>query len=137
MNYVSSIQMIRPPTKVFLTDHKHKLDIFSRFNFLRVANPKNTFSYININYIRHKFESLKVMTGETKIYKTPLITQFKMPGFYTPHRLGVSSTKDGLFLTVKNHLPSRQLIIYAMPKDIQVIPFKVNLKKKKAVRGNL
>lgn len=131
MNYVSSIQMIRPPTKVFLTDHKHKLDIFSRFNFLRVANPKNTFSCININYIRHKFESLKVMTGETKIYKTPLITQFKMPGFYTPYRLGVSSTKDGLFLTVKNHLPSRQLINYAMPKDIQVIPFKVNLKKKK------
>lgn len=131
MNYVSSIQMIRPSTKVFLTDHKHKLDIFNRFNFLRVANPKNIFSCININYIRHKFESLKVMTGETKIYKTSLTTQFKMPGFYTPYRLGVSSTKGGLFLTVKNHLPLRQLINYAMPKDIQVISFKVNLKKKR------
>lgn len=66
-----------------------------------------------------------------KIQKTSPTTLFKMPGFYTPYRLGVSSTKGGLFLTVKNHLPSLLLTNYAMPKDIQVIPFKVNLKKKR------
>ena len=42
-NYVGSIQMISPPEKVFLIDHKHEPDIFNKFGSLRVANPKNNF----------------------------------------------------------------------------------------------
>ena len=42
----------------------------------------------------------------------------------------ISGRQGGLLVYIKSHLPSRRLTNYTTPKDIQVISFELNLRKK-------
>ena len=50
-----------------------------------------------------------------------------MPGYKTPYRLDVSDTSGDIMVYVKKGLPS--LFSFSIPKDIQIIPIKIRLKK--------
>ena len=106
---------------------------------LRMHNHSNiTLSYLNINSIRKRFDDLKLIVNEnvdilciaeTKIESFPT-AQFLLPG-YKPYRLDISDKQGGLLIYVKAHLPSRLLSNLISPKDIQAVPFELNLRKEK------
>ena len=103
--------------------------------------PNNViFSYLNINSIRNRFDNLKLIIDEhvdilcvleTKIDNSFPTAQFSWPGYHKPYRLIISDRRGGLLVYIKSHLPSRRLTNYSMPKDIQIIPFELNLRKEK------
>ena len=71
------------------------------------------------------------MIGETKLDSSFPESQFLIEGFQKPYRLDVTSRSGGLLAFVKSHLPSRQLLNFVLPKDIQIINFELNLRKEK------
>ena len=103
--------------------------------------PNNViFSYLNINSIRNKFHNLKLKIDEhvdilcvleTKIGNSFPTTQFSWPGYHKPYCLIISDRRGGLLVYIKSHLPSRRLTNYIIPKDIQIIPSELNLRKEK------
>ena len=48
-----------------------------------------------------------------------------------PYCLDISDRRGGLLVYTKSHLPSRSLISYATPKDIQIISLELNLRKRR------
>ena len=108
---------------------------------LRIHNHSNiTFSYLNINSIRKKFDDLKVIVyenvdilciAETKIDESFPTAQFLWSGYHKPYRLDISDKQGGLLIYIKAHLPSRLLSNHISPKDIQALPFELNLRKEK------
>ena len=48
-----------------------------------------------------------------------------------PYCLDISGRRGGLLGYTKSHLPSRYLISYATPKDIQIISLELNLRKRR------
>ena len=57
--------------------------------------------------------------------------QFLWSGYHKPYRLDISDKQGGLLIYIKAHLPSRLLSNHISPKDIQAIPFELNLRKEK------
>ena len=108
---------------------------------LRIHNHSNiTFSYLNINSIRKKLDDLKLIITEnvdilciaaTKIDESFPTAQFLWSGYHKPYRLDISDKQGGLLIYIKAHLPSRLLSNHISPKDLQAIPFELNLRKEK------
>ena len=108
---------------------------------LRIHNHSNIIlSYLNINSIRNKFDDLELMVNEnldilciaeTKIDQSFPTTQFLLPGYRKPYRLDISDKEGGLLIYIKAHLPSKLLSNHISPKDIQAVPFELNLRKEK------
>ena len=99
-----------------------------------------TFSHLNINSIRNRFESLKevvsnyvdiLVIAETKIDKSFPTAQFIIERFHKPLRLYISDKRGGLLVYVRPHLLSRQLTKFKITSDIQTIPCEVNTRKEK------
>ena len=108
---------------------------------LRIHNHSNiTFSYLNINSVRKTFDDLKLIINknvdilciaETKIDKSFPTAQFLLSGYYKPYRLDISDKQGGLLIYIKAHLRPRLLSNPISPKDIQAIPFELNIRKEK------
>ena len=108
---------------------------------LRIHNHSNiTFSYLNINSIRKKFDDLKLLINEkvdilciakTKIDESFPTAQFHLSGYHKHYRLDISVKRGALLIYIKARLPSRLLSNRISPKDIQAIPFELNLRKEK------
>ena len=58
-------------------------------------------------------------------------SQFLIPGFHEPMRLGIASKSSGMLVYIKSSLPSRIMSNFKLPENIQVIPFELNLRKEK------
>ena len=79
---------------------------------LRLDNPKNlTFSYLNINSVRNKFDSLQeivmgkvdtLIVAETKIDASFPTAQFSAEGYHKPYRLDVSEKTGGILVYVNS-----------------------------------
>ena len=54
-----------------------------------------------------------------------------LPGYHKTYRVGISDRKGGLLVSIKSHLPSRLLKNFDIPRNIQIIPFELNLRKEK------
>ena len=103
-----------------------------------MKNPKNIiFSYININYIRNKFDTLCDLISknedilsvtETKLDPSFPNLQFLIPGFHEPMRLDITAN---VVVYIKSSLPSRIMSNFKLPENIQVIPFEFNLRREK------
>ena len=112
----------------------------SHLHNLRSKNIVNIiFSYLNINSIRNKFESLcELVPGnvdilsiaETKLHPSFPNSQFLIPGFHKPLRTDVSSRRGELLVHIKFSLPSKMLTKFKLLNNIQIIPFEWNLKEK-------
>ena len=113
----------------------------SHLHNLRSKNIVNIiFSYLNINSIRNKFESLcELVPGnvdilsiaETKLHPSFPNSQFLIPGFHKPLRTDVSSRRGELLVHIKFSLPSKMLTKFKLLNNIQIIPFEWNLSKEK------
>ena len=103
-----------------------------------MKNSKNIiFSYININYIRNKFDTLCDLISknedilsvtETKLDPSFPNLQFLIPGFHEPMRLDITAN---VVVYIKSSLPSRIMSNFKLPENIQVIPFEFNLRREK------
>ena len=104
---------------------------------LRLDNPKNlTFSYLNINSVRNKFDSLQeivmgkvdiLIVAETKTDASFPTAQVLAERYQKPYRLDVSG-KSGVYLVYRNpSIPSRQLHCGNLNLSIQAVPFEINL----------
>ena len=71
------------------------------------------------------------MYCKTKIDESFPTAQFLLSGYHKPYRLDISDKQGGLLIYIKAHLPSRLLSNHISPKDIQEIPFELNLRKEK------
>ena len=116
-------------------------DVTSKLKSIRLKMPKNIIiSYININSIRNKIKNLEILISdlvdvltiaETKIDGSFSTPQFLLKNFKTPFRLDVSDRSGGLMTYIRADIPSRLLMEYKFPIDIQILPIELNLKKAK------
>ena len=72
-----------------------------------------------------------ICIAETKLDKSFPKSNFLMPGYKSPFRLDVSEYSGGLLVYIKDHIPSKELLKYHIPKDVQIISFEINLRKTK------
>ena len=72
-----------------------------------------------------------ICVAETKIDSSFPSSNFHIPGYRSPYRHDVSEHSGGLLVYIKDHIPSKQLTKYILPKDLQIIAFEVNLRKTK------
>ena len=108
---------------------------------VRLKHPKKVcLPHININSIRNKLDNLFEFTYglvyflavcETKLDSSFPTGQFNLPGFRTPYRKDLSAKSGGFLAYVNSNIPSKVLKIPDCPRDIQVIPVEINLKKRK------
>ena len=69
--------------------------------------------------------------SKTKLDSSFPTGQFNLPGFRTPYRKDLSAKSGGLLVYVNSNIPSKVLKIPDCPRDMQVIPVEINLKKQK------
>ena len=50
---------------------------------------------------------------------------------FSPYILNITENKGGLMVFVKSHIPLRRLNDFKIPSNIQIIPFKINLRNEK------
>ena len=108
---------------------------------LKLKNPRKiTIGHLNINSIRNKFTAIKeaiknnldiIIFSETKLGDSFPTGNFLIPGYKQPYRLDVSETKGGLLIFIRDDIPSRPLNQFKLPKDIQMLPIEINLRKQK------
>ena len=95
-----------------------------------------TFSYLNINSIRNKFDSIRTalvdhvdifIAAETKINESFPTAQFVIDGFHKPLRLDVTDKSGDLLVYVRSYLPLCQLTKHEISSDMQALVIKINL----------
>ena len=69
------------------------------------------------------------MLLKTKIDSSFRTGQFSLERYHSPYRLNVSNSTVGLLVYVNASIPTRQLKYVIKYKDIQIIPFEINLRK--------
>ena len=94
--------------QLYITDSTNQVSLnqnilLDKLKELRLDNPKNlTLTYLNINSVRNKFDSLQeivmgkvviLIVAETKIDASFLTAQFPAEGYHKPYRLDVSEKK--------------------------------------------
>ena len=107
---------------------------------MKLKNPRKiTLGHLNINSIRNKFMPIKedinnnlylLVFSETKLGDSFHNGNFKITG-YKQYRQDLSETQGGLLVFIREDIPSRQLNDYKLPKDIQMLPIEINLRKQK------
>ena len=108
---------------------------------LKLENPRNvSCGYLNINTIANKWENFMSLINknvdmlcfaETKLDSSFPSGKFFEAGYASPYRLDVSANSGGLLVYIKEHIPSRLLRKFTVPKDIQIIPIEINFRKSK------
>ena len=68
---------------------------------------------------------------KTKIDSSFRTGQFSLERYHSPYRLNVSNRTVGLLVYVNVSIPTRQLKYVIKYRDIQIIPFEINLSKEK------
>ena len=98
------------------------------------------FPYININSNRNKFDNLCdsisknvdiLSVTETKLDPSFPNWQFLIPAFHEPMRLDITSKHGGRLVYIKSSLPARIMFNFKLPKNIQITPFELNLRREK------
>lgn len=88
------------------------------------------FSYLNINWIRNKFENLReiidgnvgvLCVAKTKIDSSFPTGQFSLAGYHSPYRSGVSNRRFGLLVHVNASISARQVKYGIKYKNIQFL----------------
>jgi len=68
--------------------------------------------------------------AESKLDDSFPISSFQLHNFKSPYRLDITDQSGGILVFVRSNIPSRQLTNYKYPKDIQIIPMEINLRKR-------
>ena len=124
-----------------LVSEEDNIDWFEKIKILKQRNPTNlTCSYLNVNSIRNKFNNLVDMIdqnidiiclAETKLDDSFPSSNFSIPGYNTPYRFDINSKSGGLLIYIKETIPSKELKQLLIPKELQILPIEINLRKSK------
>ena len=116
-------------------------DCFEEMKKLRSDYPKNIIiGYININSVRNKFEQFShmmkgmldiIVIAETKLDSSFPSNQFTISGFKSPIRLDISSNSGGILVYIKEDILFKKIEDRDIPRDIQIIPIEINIRKQK------
>ena len=122
-------------------------DILNKLRDFLAKNKSNLIvSYLNINSIRSKFESLKVVAcnnldiitiAETKLDSTFTTSQFMIDGFITPFRYDRNKNGGGLLTFVSDGVPVREIKTYKFLSEIEIIVLELIIKKVRWLLLNL
>ena len=114
-------------------------DFKTKLKDIRITNlDRIVISYININFIRNKFELLAeavtgnvdiLMVTETKIDESFPTSQFIIPGFTSPYRFDRTKGGGGILVYIREDIPSKLLNISYIASDIECLGIEVNLRK--------
>ena len=95
---------------------------------------------LNTDPISNKFDNSKLIIRgkidifvitETKTDSTFPLNQFAIQGYSKPYRFDRSRNGGGVFIYVREDIPSRELKIHNTAKDIKMTFIKINLIKTK------
>ena len=75
--------------------------------------------------------------SETKLDSSFPKEQFHLPNFKAPYRLDISCNSGGLLTFVRSDIPSRRLLEFSFPDDIQIVPIELTLKRQKWLLFNV
>ena len=127
--------------KVNVINSCSKSNAYSALSNLRRKYPlKVSSAFLNINSARNKLNNLFtflnndidiIVIGETKLDSSFVTNQFLQEGFNTPFRRDCSKYSGGLMVYVRDNIPSRYISKFTIPNDIQILPFELNLRKRK------
>ena len=96
--------------------------------------------HLNINSLRNKFESLKLLVRgnidilvitESKLDNTFPSQQFAIEGYSLPYRLDKNAASGGVIIYVREDIPSRELSFVNGNYNIEGIFIEINLRKTK------
>ena len=117
---------------------KEEEDVKSSLGSLKLRDVNRLiFGQVHINSIRNKFELLFSLISNnvdvllicaTKIDKTFPVSQFCVPGYSAPFRLGRTGNGGGIMLYVK-HIPCRMVSKFTFEKEIEGFAIEINLCK--------
>ena len=103
-------------------------------------NHRLVIGNLNINSTSNKFDNLKLIIQgkidilvitETKTDSTFPLNQFAIQGYSKPCRFDRNRNGGGVFIYVREDIPSRELKIHNTPEDIESIFIEINLIKTK------
>ena len=101
-------------------------------------NHRLVIGNLNINSISNKFDNLKLITQgkidilvitETKTDSTFPLNQFAKQGYSKPYRFERHRNGGGVFMYLREDIPSRELKIHNTPEDIESTFIEINLMK--------
>ena len=108
---------------------------------LKVNNVNRlVIGHLNINSIRHKFDSLKHIIGgnvdilvitETKIDDSFPPQQFFIEGYAPPYRQDNKTDAGGVLVYIRDDIPCRQLKSHSTDRSLEGIFLEINLRKTK------
>ena len=96
-------------------------------------------AYLNINSIRNKIETLKLLVSkyveiltiaENKIDETFTTSQFMIEGFGEPFRKDRNKNGGGLLTYAKEGILVKKLTSYKFPNDIEICTTEIKLRTK-------
>ena len=103
-------------------------------------NQRLVIGNLNINSISNKFDNLKLITQgkidilaitETKADSNFPLNQFAIQGYLKSCTFDRNRNEGGVFIYVREDIPSRKLKIHNTPEDIESIFIEINLIKTK------
>ena len=109
---------------------------------LKNLKPKNNHRLVillvnlNINFISNKFDKLQLITQgkldklvitESKTDSTFPINQFSVQGYSKTYRFDRNRSRDGVFIQVREEIPSRELKIHNTTGDIESVFIQIHL----------
>ena len=107
---------------------------------LRLNNAnKLVIDYLNINYLRNKFEFLNslikdnidiLMISETKLDQSFPTNQFMINGFSAPFCLDRNDKGGGIILCIREDIPSR--LVSTESSQVEIFFVEINLRNKKS-----
>ena len=101
-------------------------------------NHRLVIGNLNINSISTKFDNLKLIIQgkidmlvitEIKTDSTFPLNQFGMQRYSKPYRFDRNRNGGGVFINVREDIPSRELKIHNNPEDIESIFIEINLRE--------
>ena len=108
---------------------------------LKSNNPSNlSFTYLDINLVRNKFENFKgIINGnvdiftvaETKLNGFYPTSQFELEGYHSLFHLDITKQSGRFLLNIKSSIPSRQLSYGSIFEYLQAMTFEINLRQEK------
>ena len=105
---------------------------------LSIINHRLVIGNLNINSMSNKFGNLKLITQgkiemlvitETKTDSTFPLNQFAIQGYSKPYKFDRNRNGGGVFIYVREDIPSRELKIHNTPEDIESSFIEINLIK--------
>ena len=100
---------------------------YSIINNLKIKNPNRVIIAHSINSLRNKFDILSdivknhidiLCISETKLDDTFPSSNFFIPGYSAPYRLDRSGNGGGILLYVREDIPSKELKLFPIPKNM-------------------